>query len=270
MEKLFSYDDIVLVPKYSELCSRRDADTTATFLHRNFRLPVVPANMSDVISIETAKQLSNNGYFYIMHRFGSTDRYSELDGYNMSISVGVNDIDREFLVNFIYTPQWICIDVAHAHHKKVEDMLKFLHNLYSGEDYSVRPKFIVGNTCTPDGYKYLCDLGADAVKVGIGGGCFVPDTPVFTSEGYKSIQDVKVGDKVLTHKNSFEEITNTFSEERNEELIKINDKIQCTSNHEFYVVHKKFEDVANENNVHQYAEWVRADELTDEYFLVEM
>lgn len=168
--KLFSYDDITLIPKYSELESRTNADTSLEFLGIKGKLPVIPANMADVISIELAKQLADYNYFYIMHRFGNMGDYDQLDNYKMSISVGINDCDKEFLNNFVFTPHWICVDVAHAHHLKVERMLKFLYNLYKGESYSNRPKFIVGNVATAEGYKFLCENGADAVKISIGSG----------------------------------------------------------------------------------------------------
>ena len=48
-------------------------------------------------------------------------------------------------------------------------MLRHLHTAFD-PSYAERPKFIAGNVATADGYKFLCDSGADAVKVGIGGG----------------------------------------------------------------------------------------------------
>ena len=42
---LLSYDDVCLRPKYSELESRSDADTSVKFLGRKWVLPVIPANM---------------------------------------------------------------------------------------------------------------------------------------------------------------------------------------------------------------------------------
>ena len=36
--------------------------------------------------------------------------------------------------------------------------------------------------------------------------CFIGETLVFTENGYKKIRDVKVGDKVLTHTNTYKEV----------------------------------------------------------------
>lgn len=169
---LFSYDDICLRPKHSVLKSRDDADTTTEFLGLKCQLPVIPANMADVISLERAYDMSKEGYFYIMHRFGNAIQEaidSTLDSTMLSISVGVNDRDKILIEECVLTPRVITIDVAHGDHDNVKDMLAFLHNHYPSS-WDQRPKFIAGNVATADGFKFLADVGADAVKVGIGGG----------------------------------------------------------------------------------------------------
>lgn len=168
--KLFSYDDICLRPRYSELKTRAEADTSVNFLGHKFQLPIIPANMQDVISWQIASALSLNKYFYIMHRFGDAnyqidpqiDAFAEIK----SISIGVKDEEKECLESMSRSPNFITIDIAHGHHKNIESMIKYLFEFYG----SKRPKIIAGNVATSDGYKYLCDLGVDAVKVGIGGG----------------------------------------------------------------------------------------------------
>lgn len=171
-KNLFTYDNICLRPKYSELPTRSEADTGVTFLGRRFRLPVIPSNMQDVISWDIANALDSNDYFYIMHRFGEANiamppqvrSFSKI----RSISVGVNDFSRKELVSFATEGpplEFITIDVAHGHHKKVREMVLFIQSTFSNY-----PKIIAGNVATAEGYKYLCDLGVDAVKVGIGGG----------------------------------------------------------------------------------------------------
>jgi GMP reductase len=169
--KLFSYDDMCLVPKYSELESRDDGDTSVNLFGEIFQLPIVPANMLDVISWDIARLLNNNEYFYIMHRFEDANReipehFTEC----LSLSLGVKGEDQEFLDNLAAVPRYITLDVAHAHHKNVVWMMKFLQNRYSSLQSIFRPKVIVGNVATAEGYKFLCDFGADMVKVGIGGG----------------------------------------------------------------------------------------------------
>jgi len=169
-DSLFSYDDICLRPRYSELETRADGDTSLVFLGHKFQLPVVPANMQDVISWDLAHGLSLNDYFYIMHRFNGANTIGEkAPGYVhelckfTSISVGVKEGDKEFINQLDYVPNFVTVDVAHGHHKLVSEMVKFIRNTF-------RSNIIAGNVATADGYRFLCDLGVDAVKVGIGGG----------------------------------------------------------------------------------------------------
>lgn len=179
MKKLF-YDDVCLVPRYSELASRSDADTSVEFLGKKFNLPIIPANMVDVINIPIAEMLSKEGYFYIMHRFYDTNKdvnkaffldfvwfANENKWKTISISIGVNFID-EWIINQIINRSlrvdFITIDVAHADHIKVRTMIDFIKMRLP------QTKLIVGNVATDEACDRLIDWGADAIKVGIGGG----------------------------------------------------------------------------------------------------
>ena len=172
---LMTYDNICLRPQHSVLPTRALADTSVDFCGHKFKLPIVPANMRDVISFSNAEYLSQNGYFYIMHRFdGATrkfaDAYGDKDLKLVSLSLGINDDSKEdldYACEKFKKIDFLTIDVAHGHHDKVEKMIMYLHDLYDG--YMERPKIIAGNVATADGYKFLHGI-ADAVKVGIGGG----------------------------------------------------------------------------------------------------
>lgn len=186
---LLSYDGFYLRPKHSSLKSRSQADTTVNLCGYKFKLPVVPANMSDVISFENAKFLSDNGYFYIMHRFNGATRkfvdYALKEKLSLiSLSVGVNDESKDDL---IYAKEkfgkgnihFVTVDVAHGDHENVKNMVTFIQDLFRPTNYDEdemlfinagRPKIIAGNVATDEGYEFLCGLGVDVIKVGIGGG----------------------------------------------------------------------------------------------------
>jgi len=170
---LLSYDDVCLRPKYSELNSRSDADTSVEFLGKRWKLPAIPANMEDVIGFDNAKFLSENDYFYIMHRFkANTPKFIKWANENnlkyISVSVGIRELDNELLINRCgesnYRIDCITIDIAHGHHKDIDDCIEIIKCSYPNT------KIIAGNVATSDGYKYICDCGVDAVKCGIGGG----------------------------------------------------------------------------------------------------
>ena len=174
---LFTYDDICLRPKHSELKSRAIADTSVEFLGHKFKLPIHPANMQDVISIPIAEQLSSENYFYIYHRFGNYEAIPPIHSFignandnnwkliSSSIGVGSKSLSiLDDIRNDDYRVDMWTVDVAHADHDNVKPIISFLKNNFPTS------KIIAGNVATAAGYKFLCDLGVDAVKVGIGGG----------------------------------------------------------------------------------------------------
>jgi GMP reductase len=179
--KYLYYKDVALVPRHSSLESRSHANTSVEFLGHKFSLPVVPANMKDVINPDIAKQLCQKNVFYIMHRwFADVDNkvdnpshviefVREMNQQKLltSISVGVGTwwegailcIKKNGLkVDFI------TVDVAHSDHENVKNIIRVIkHEL-------PETKLIVGNVATSEGCEYLIKLGVDAIKVGIGGG----------------------------------------------------------------------------------------------------
>lgn len=168
---LLSYDTVCLRPRYSYLKSRSGANTSVNFLGRTFKLPVVPANMRDVISYDNAKFLSENDYFYIMHRFDG-ETYKFLHKSNEEklklISISVGTTDYKLVVDVIknrgFRTDFITIDVAHAHHENVEQTVTYIRQNLPDT------KLIVGNVATSEGVESLLNLNVDAIKVGIGGG----------------------------------------------------------------------------------------------------
>lgn len=106
-----------------------------------------------------------------------------------------------------------------------------------------------------------------------GSPCFTADTLVLTDKGYKNIIDVKVGDKVLDHINSYNTVVNKFNQGERE-IWEINamgsDIIRTTSNHKFYA--RKMNRVwYNEvrKGVREFTapEWIECENLSKEYYL---
>lgn len=67
--------------------------------------------------------------------------------------------------------------------------------------------------------------------------CFVRGTKVYTNNGYKPIEEIKIGDKVLTHKNTFQNVSHVLSRKYSDKICFVDgynfDRIICTSNHKF-------------------------------------
>lgn len=168
-----TYDNILLLPQYSELESRSLADTKVDFLGRVFKLPIMPANMVDVIDDRLAKFFSESYHFYVMHRGEGSNvvefvRTANSEAWKtISISVGVNEdsykqltqINKEHLI-----VDFITIDVAHGDHIKVRRMIEWLRETFTDV------KIIAGNVATEESALHLEEWGASAIKAGIGGG----------------------------------------------------------------------------------------------------
>jgi GMP reductase len=211
MRRKFDFDNITLLPQFSNVESRSECDASCVFGNHKFKLPIVPANMESIINIELAIELAKSGYFYILHRF-DIDVVSFVESMKKlnlisSISVGVNDdsyllIDE--LVNKNLIPDYITIDIAHGHCIKMKKMVKYIKN-------KIPNVFLIGgNICTPDAVIDLEEWGCDAVKCGIGGGsaCTTYHSTGFGNRGWQAamISDcVKVAKKPIIADGSIKE-----------------------------------------------------------------
>ncbi len=176
MEKALSYSDVYLVPKYGILPSRSQADVSIELGEHTFKLPVIPANMACCIHWSKAKWFSENGYFYIMHRFAKESTLTMVENANnegwktISISVGVQTADYA-LIHMIMKRNlrvdYITVDIAHGYSRAAKDMITSIKSIFP---VGKCPFIIVGNVTTRQAAIDLALWGADAVKVGIGGG----------------------------------------------------------------------------------------------------
>jgi GMP reductase len=176
MNKARSYSDITLMPRLGVVPSRSRCDPSVSFLGRTFKLPIVPANMRCSISFDKAVWLSENDYFYVLHRFYDYEDISEWVKNNqhlktISISIGVNRRDIE-LVQIILERgdriDFLTIDVAHGHSVMVKNTVTKLIEIFAL--YSGKTRLIVGNITSVEAVEDLIDWGVDAIKVGIGQG----------------------------------------------------------------------------------------------------
>lgn len=103
---------------------------------------------------------------------------------------------------------------------------------------------VIEETCTEDYFLlnyYIIRRGLElgGVLTKTGRGCFLPDTLVWTKDGYKKIKDVKIGDTVINQLGEFDTVINTLKYDVDESLLKIhsigNKDIVLTKDHRVYV-----------------------------------
>jgi len=172
-----SFDDVMLVPKYSEVMSRQDVSLSVELSKGlNVKFPVFPANMKSVAGRKMMLEMATYGGLFLHHRFFDTDEDLERDiveaetlgllyGDRFGFSVGVKAEDRELVRKLVLRGiNIICVDVAHGHHKNCLEMVEYISSTFPNVF------LIAGNVATFDGAMSLYCAGADAVKVNIGAG----------------------------------------------------------------------------------------------------
>lgn len=192
-----SYDDVLLVPQYSEIKSRSDVDVSVDIKNFKLKHPVVPANMKTITGKEMALEIVKSGGLAILHRFMSIDE--QLNSFKecqeaikngaegqVAVSVGVKDTDKNNVTYFLNNDVNIfCIDIAHGDSLHCVEMVKFIKNHESIIDKII----IAGNVATGKAAIRLWSAGADIVKVGIGPGSLCT-TRVETGNGVPQLSAV--------------------------------------------------------------------------------
>lgn len=259
-----NYDDITVVPEaVTDICSRTECDPYDEYGY----LPIFASCMSSVVSLENARSFNNARIRAVIPRSYSLEkRFSYLTETHTPnfVAFSLNEASKYFHKDSGICPpssienDWplkICIDLANGHMKCLLDLVKRIK-----EDYGDKIIIMTGNIANPEAYKYYEEAGVDYVRCSIGTGCFTRDMLVETDNGVKQIKDIQIGDKVKTHTGKFETVTDTMSFYRKEKLFEI-DGIKCTANHEFYVINQEDEDKVTEENLSDYAFWVKAEDL---------
>lgn len=181
-----TYDDISLIPhEISEIKSRSEVTTSTKFLGREMKVPVVSSPMDTVTGIEMAKTLKEMGCIGILNRFDASLEtflnYDKSANTIDAVSVGLTTKD-DILQKLADLNVLICIDTANASNKEVLQMCESVKSKYNA-------KVIVGNIAHGATLKDLVNAGADAVRIGIGGGS-VCTTSVQTGIGIGQVSSL--------------------------------------------------------------------------------
>jgi len=184
------FDDILLLPQHSTVSSRHSVDLT---MH-GYRFPIVASPMDTVCEFEMAKAIVNEGGIGIIHRY--MDRSERLyqvetadlassskDGIGMALSA-LECYDTELIDDAIDVGcRWFCIDTANGHGEAAIGAVRHLRAYYPGIN------IMVGNVATAEGFARLAEAGADAVRVGIGGGATCI-TRIVSGHGMPTLQSI--------------------------------------------------------------------------------
>ena len=196
MKRALTYDDINIVPKYSELESRSKVVLTTKFTKKiKLSIPVVSTPMDTITEYDMALEMMRWGGAGFVHRFMSIDEQVEIisklkqvSGVNVEIldspicaAVGVTEDYLERAEELVKRGcNVLLIDVAHGHHKLVGEAIEKIKTRLSSVEV------IAGSVATEEATKYLCERGADAIRVGIGNGSLC-ETRIRTGVGIPQV-----------------------------------------------------------------------------------
>ena len=169
--KGYSFDDVLIVPKYSLIPSRKDINFKTKFT-RNYSIdiPIVAANMDTVCEDKMAIALGKLGGIGVIHRFNTIEEQGRfvknvrLEKLVCAAAIGVTDFEKRAAYLAEAGVNIFVLDIAHGHHKNAGKALEYLKKNYPSIDV------MAGNIATKEAAKYFVDKGADGVKVGIGPG----------------------------------------------------------------------------------------------------
>lgn len=171
----FTFDDVLLIPKLSNIESRSNIDLSID-LGKGVKLfiPIVSANMKNVTGPEMARKIAELGGLAILHRFDNMDNClnnyivamsDETYRYKIGASIGIHEHDKKLAEKLIKLGcKIIVVDVAHGHHENVRSMCQYIKNNYPDV------LLISGNVATPNGAEFLRNCGSDVIKIGVGPG----------------------------------------------------------------------------------------------------
>jgi hypothetical protein len=257
MDSKFDWNDITIVPEIlSIISSRSEID-----IFRDGKLPLFTAPMDTVIDANNITEFEKNNINICLPR---NVKYDDLKNNDYFYSYGLDEI-IELFENGSKLPKRVLIDVANGHMFKLWNISKKIKEKF-GDDIEL----MVGNIANPDTYRKYCEIGVDFLRVGIGGGsaCHIGETAIKTIAGDKRLDDIIVGDMVLTHKGRYKKVIDCHILTSGN-LYKLNDNI-VTGNHKYYVINKKYIDDIDDNNIDEYAEWISVDMLDNNYLLLGM
>jgi IMP dehydrogenase len=169
-----AFDDVLLIPNYSEVSSRKKVDLTMYVNGAALLLPIIGAPMNTVCGPEMCIALWNAGGIGILHRYNSTEEqvrmYQQVATVGTAFcAVGCKREGRERAYRLWEAGcNLFCIDVAHGHHLLVKEMLSFIRN-HPNKEFA-NSYVMAGNVATAQGSLDLVEWGADSVRGSVGGG----------------------------------------------------------------------------------------------------
>jgi IMP dehydrogenase len=191
-QETLAFDDVLLVPKYSDIESRKEIDISAKLGDIKFDIPIIASPMDTVTGAEMAIAIAHMGGLGIIHRYNTpleqmavVERALLFGSENVGAAIGVTGdyLERASILASVGL-KIFCIDVAHGDHISVKNAIRDLRARY-GDNIHI----MAGNVATLQGFNHIAHWGADSIRVGIGGGS-ICSTRIQTGHGVPTLSSI--------------------------------------------------------------------------------
>ena len=172
IKEALTFDDVTLVPKYSEILPTETNTKTKLSNNLILKIPILTSAMDTVTESKMAISIAKSGGIGVIHRnLNIKNQISEIKKVKLKkllVGAAVGAGHLEYLRAEALLKEnidLIVVDTAHGHTKKVAEIIKKIKR--------IKPKktaLCVGNIATAEAAKFLIKLGVDIIKVGIGPG----------------------------------------------------------------------------------------------------
>ena len=194
--KGLTYDDVLLVPQYSDIKSRSEINIGNTlrcpYASLRLQLPILASPMDTISESEMGIAMWEHGGLAIIHRYNTireqcslTDKVIVGAGANVAAAIGASGDYLDRARALVETGvRILCVDVAHGHHILMKQALSTLRQVF-GDGVHI----MAGNVATVEGYNDLVDWGADSIRCNIGGGS-ICSTRIQTGHGVPGLHTI--------------------------------------------------------------------------------
>ena len=172
IKEALTFDDVTLAPRYSEVLPSEVDTTIVLSKNLTLKIPILSSAMDTVTESKMAIAIAKAGGIGIIHR--NLDIKKQIYEINKvkkknlivgaAVGAGPKEIKRAEAILKVKV-DLIVVDTAHAHTKKVAEIIKKIK-----KKKSKHTTLCAGNIATAEAAKFLIKLGVDIIKVGIGPG----------------------------------------------------------------------------------------------------